>query len=53
MPPKNKKAVPAAATCDAQSDGSEESEEMSDPEDDIADDEAMAVVDFETVRLLV
>ena len=47
MPPKNKKAVPAAATCDAESDGSEESEEMSDPEDDIADDEAMAVVDFE------
>ena len=37
MPPRSKKAVPAAK-CDAESDGSEESEEMSDPEDDLADD---------------
>ena len=50
MPPRKKTTTAAApATCDAD-DGSEESEEMSDPEDDVADDEAMAAVEFDTVR---
>ena len=49
MPPRSKKAVPAAK-CDAESDGSEESEEMSDPEDDLADDEAEAALEFDAVR---
>ena len=43
MPPRKKTSDVAPATRDAD-DGSEESEEMSDPEDDIAD------VEFDTVR---
>jgi len=49
MPPRKNTSVAAPATCDAD-DESEQSEEMSDPEDDIADEEAMAAVEFDTVR---
>ncbi len=49
MPAKTKTAVVATGTTEADAD-SDASDEMSDPEKDIADEEAKAAVEFDTVR---